>query len=304
MIGQRRFGGGARDGGFQARKTHVEAGPVHQGARETEGFGVAGFCEPLHGRAARKAEAEQFGRLVECFAHRVINGRAETPVVAKPAHFQELAMPARHQQQQVREGAIAAEPWAQRMALQMIDRDEGLVCGLRNRLAGHHAHQHAANQPRAGRGGHAVEVCIGNPGLRHGSGHRLVRNLRMRPRRNLRHDTLIGRVLFQLGMDHIGQQRHAPALNAQHSGGGLVAGRFNTEDSKRASHGAHIDLTGGGEKAAVQQYLTLTGKPQIALFGESLSETSFETIPVKWLEVARGWAAKTTLSIFGGPQVS
>ena len=103
----------------------------------------------------------------------------------------------------------------------------------------------------------------------------------MRPRRNLRHDALIGGVFFQLRVDHICQQRDAPAINAQHSGGGLVAGRFNSEDGQRADHRGRIDLTGGWEKAAVQRYRTLTGKPQIALFGESASEPTFETLPVR-----------------------
>ncbi len=67
-------------------------------------------------------------------------------------------MPARNQQQQIGEGAIIAEPWAQRVPFQMVHRYEGLARRLRDRLAGHHANQHAANQAGAGCGRDPVEL--------------------------------------------------------------------------------------------------------------------------------------------------
>ena len=65
-------------------------------------------------------------------------------------------MSARNKQQQIGERAIIAEPRAERVPFQMVDRDEGLSGCLRDGLSGHHAHQHAADQAGTGRGGDPV----------------------------------------------------------------------------------------------------------------------------------------------------
>ena len=52
-------------GRFQAAETKIEAGVVEERAREADGGRVARAGRTLDGRAARVAEAEEFGPLVK-----------------------------------------------------------------------------------------------------------------------------------------------------------------------------------------------------------------------------------------------
>ena len=61
---------------------------------------------------ARIREAEQLGGLVEGLAGGIVDGRRQPPVVADPEHFENLAMPAGHEQQQVREVEVWDRPAA------------------------------------------------------------------------------------------------------------------------------------------------------------------------------------------------
>ena len=69
-----------------------------------------------------KAEPQQLRRLVEGFAQRVIDGRAEPLVSADAAHDQELRMPAGNQQQQIRAAAAFGETHCQRVRLKVDAR--------------------------------------------------------------------------------------------------------------------------------------------------------------------------------------
>src|SRR3546814_7611070 len=68
-------------------------------------------------------------------------------------------MPARDEQQQIGEGEVGVgEARAERMALEMIDRDQRLVRGVRERLAGDQPDHHPADQPRPGGRGDRIDV--------------------------------------------------------------------------------------------------------------------------------------------------
>jgi hypothetical protein len=75
-------------------------------------------------------------------------------------------MPARDEQQQIREGKIGiGQARAERMALEMVDRDERLACGVCQRLAGDEPDHHATDQPRAGGGGDRIDVAQSDAGV-------------------------------------------------------------------------------------------------------------------------------------------
>ena len=206
-------------------------------------FRVPAQRQPLHGRPARKTEAHQLRDLVERLADSVVDGRTEAFVLAQTAHFQELTMPAGDEQQKIRERTIRGEARGEGMTLQMVHRNERNAGGLRDSLAGHQPHQHAADQARPGGRRHAVQRAVSDARLGHRLRHHRVRQLRMRPRGNFRHHAEIRRMLLQLRADHVRQQRRAAILKAQHRRGGLVAGGFDAEDGQGAGHAGRIALT-------------------------------------------------------------
>ena len=116
----------------------------------------SGFLLDL--RAARIAEAEQLGGLVEGLADGVVHGGAEPHVIADAAHGDDLGVAAGGEEQAIRKRRVVGQPRGQRMRFQMIDRDQRLVLHQRDGLGGGQADDDAADQPGAGGGGDAVEV--------------------------------------------------------------------------------------------------------------------------------------------------
>src|SRR3546814_9535253 len=76
------------------------------------------------------------------FARRVVDGRGEPPVAADSIDRQQLAMAAGRKQQQIGKAKLRFDQArAERMALQMVDRDQRLSGGQAERLAGDQPHQ-------------------------------------------------------------------------------------------------------------------------------------------------------------------
>ena len=116
-------------------------------------------------------------------------------------------MAARDQQQQIGKVDLLGEPHRQRMAFEMIDGEERLVVREGQRLGGHHAHHHAADQARPAGRGDAVEIgeteaCLGQRIL-----DQPVDALEMGARGDLRHHAAEAAMLGQLAVDDIGQDR-------------------------------------------------------------------------------------------------
>ena len=121
--------------------------------------GIAARRLLLDQRPAGIAEAEQFRRLVECLADRVVDRAAEPQVVADAAHAEDLGMAAGGEEQAIGKRRRVGEPRGERMRLQMIDRDQRLVVSKRDRLRRGQPDNDAADQARARRRGNAVEVA-------------------------------------------------------------------------------------------------------------------------------------------------
>ena len=130
-----------------------------QRARQADGARIAFQRQPLDRRPAGIAEAEDLGGLVERLAQRVVDRRAEPAVAADALDPQQLAMAARDQQQQHRETASvgSASRGRQRVAFEVIDRDQRLVAGHRQRLGGDKPDHDSADQPRPGGRGDRVD---------------------------------------------------------------------------------------------------------------------------------------------------
>ena len=67
-------------------------------SRKVEAARIAGARRLLDRRTAGKAQPQELRCLVEGFAQRVVDGRAEALIVADAAHDQELRVAARHEQ--------------------------------------------------------------------------------------------------------------------------------------------------------------------------------------------------------------
>ena len=109
---------------LEAGEREVAARTPRQRPRQREPRGVAARGEPFERRAAGPPQAQKPRRLVERFSRRVVEGGPVAPVTPDPVDADELAMPARYQQQQKREWRVAREPRAERMSLKMVDGDE------------------------------------------------------------------------------------------------------------------------------------------------------------------------------------
>src|SRR3546814_20777623 len=76
-------------------------------------------------------------------------------------------MTARDQQQQIGKRHLVAEPRGERVALEMVHREERPVPGERDGLGGHHADEDAADEAGPGGGGDPIQLRKSEAGLLH-----------------------------------------------------------------------------------------------------------------------------------------
>ena len=145
-------------GGLEAGQREVRLRAAEHGPRQVEALRIAAAGLALDLRPARIAEAEELGDLVEGLADGVVDGRAEADVIADAAHRDELRVPAGGEEEQVGETDAVGEARRQGMALEVVDGEQRLAGDERQRLGGGQPDQHAADQPRTGGRGDAVEI--------------------------------------------------------------------------------------------------------------------------------------------------
>ena len=120
-------------GGLYAAETVVQAGDVGLGEGESRRVALGG--ETVDHGAARIAQAEHLGALVEGFAHGVVDGLAEDGEGKRRIDPHYLGVASRHQQAQIREGrfvdglAFLTDEIGEDMALEMVDHHDGLAEG-------------------------------------------------------------------------------------------------------------------------------------------------------------------------------
>ena len=195
-----------------------------QRARQRNGLWVALARQLLDRRTARIAEPEQLGGLVESLAQRIVDRGREAAIFAHPLDQQQLAMPARDEQQQIGEfERRIGQPRAQRVAFEVVDREQRLPARHRQRLGAHQADHHPADQagPR-GRGDRIalVERDISLLEHRRDEGREPVG---MRARGDFGHHAAIGRMFLVLRGDPL---RDDPPIAIDKRRGGLVATAF------------------------------------------------------------------------------
>ena len=154
--------------------------------RQREALGIAARRLLLDQRAARIAEAQQLCGLVEGLADRVVDRAAEPQIIADAAHAEDLGVAAGGEKQAIGKRRRVGEPRRERMRLQVIDRDQRLVVGKRDRLGRGQADDDAADQAGPGGRGNAVERVERHLRLGHGLGDDVIERLDMGARGDLR----------------------------------------------------------------------------------------------------------------------
>lgn len=227
------------DPGLEAGKRKIAAVAPFHGTRQIEPRGIARKGRLLHRRATGIAQAQHLGGFVEGLADRIVDGGAEPAVVADPFDHQQLAMTAGHQQQQIGERHIIRQPRRQGMGFQVIDGDKRQAPRGGQGLGGHHADQHAADQPGPSRGGDGIDpvpaVSGFGCGLFQGGRDYGVDLIQMGTGRDLGHHAGEGLMVGQLLMDDV-RQNLAPVR--YNGGGGFVTAGFNAQNA----HGGEIPV--------------------------------------------------------------
>ena len=131
--------------------------------------------------------------------------------------------------------AGAPPPWSvnERVAFEMVHRDQRLVMRERDGLAGQKPDHDAADEAGAGGGGDAVEIGEFQFCVAHGGGDRAVEAFNVSAGGNFGNYPFVGRVLRGLAKHDIGEDVRAAPVQAQHRGRGFIAAGFNAENSER-----------------------------------------------------------------------
>ena len=132
-----------------------------QRPRQRHGRRVALGRQLFDRRAAGIGQAEQLRRLVERLAGRIVDRRRQPAVVADRRALRAAGNARPNQQQQIGKIEIGIDqPRAQRVAFEMIDRDERLAGAERDALAREQRDHHPADQ--AGPRGRGDGVDLGD----------------------------------------------------------------------------------------------------------------------------------------------
>src|SRR5690606_27026603 len=134
---------------FQAAETEVEPGPIEHRPRKTKAARFPGIRQLRERGAAGVRQPEQLCGLVERFAGRVIDRRADDVVLPEPANFREQGMPARDEQREKRKfGRLALEHRREQMAFEMMYADSRALPGEGEAASNRGADQQCADETR------------------------------------------------------------------------------------------------------------------------------------------------------------
>src|SRR5690606_5338171 len=115
--------------------------------------------------------------LVESLADRIVDRAADIAIAVDVLDGNQLCVPAGYEEQQIGKADAVRHAYRQGMRLEMIDRDQRLVCDKGNRLGGGEADNDAADQAGAGGGGNRVELGEADARLIHGAAYDGVQKL-------------------------------------------------------------------------------------------------------------------------------
>ena len=226
----------AQDGCLQSAEREVE--PIGERcARERERVRIAFFRDALDDRAARKAQVQESGDLVERFAGGVVDRPSEWPKATVRLHQHEIAVRAADDQDDGREIRLRRnvvdfiEPVRVHVALEMVHADEGQPSRERQPTPVVRANEEAPNEAGADRRGDRIDLGdLASRVSKRVHGQRVQRP-QVFTRCDLGDDA--ARVLVdELRGDDVGAD---PPAVLDDRDAGLVAGRLDREDPQSPS---------------------------------------------------------------------
>ena len=203
--------------------------PAEQRPGEGEPGGIALAGQALDGGTTRVAEPQHLRDLVEGFAQRIVDRGAEPPIAPYILDDQKLAVTARHQQQQVGKIHVVGQPGGQRVAFEMVDRDQRQPMDEAEGLGGDEAHHQPADQPGPRRRRYGCEVTEAEAGLAHRRLDQQVQPFDMGAGGDLGHHAAIGSMQVELCGDRSGKD---PAVRGHQGRRRLVAARLDAQDDR------------------------------------------------------------------------
>ena len=189
-------------------------------------LGIAADGSPFDPGAARIAEAEQAGGLVEGLARRIVDRAAEPLEFEWRLHMKERGVTAAGDEADagIDPAGAMREPAGVEVGRDVVVAHDRDLQGRREPLGGRESDQQRADEPRRDGHGDGLELRLGDAGSR----HRLVDHrddaFDVGPRRHLRHDPAPPRMELILTGDDT-RQHHAVA--GDDGCGRLVARGFN-----------------------------------------------------------------------------
>jgi hypothetical protein len=197
----------------------------------------------------RLRQSQKPGDLVEGLSRRVVDGAAKTREFVPVIDTEDLAMPARHQQQKVGKPRAVRQARRQGVTGQVIDPDQGFAKPQRQPLGRHDAGQNPADQPRPRRDGDRIDGPKRDTGRLQRGLHRAVQALGMGAGGDLRDDAAILGMKLRLADHDRRQDLRRLARSVQHRSGGIVATRFQSEDEEVLAQGWLSGALSGGFRA-------------------------------------------------------
>src|SRR4029453_18954763 len=138
-----------RHRGFDPTEGEVRRAIAHARGGKPDGGGVATLGCQLDGGAARIAQGEKLGDLVEGFARGVVSSLAHPRIAPRRLDYIERGVAARHYEgEEGMLGRALVEEGGVDVALEMIHADEGSTVGPAQRLGGGATHEERAHETR------------------------------------------------------------------------------------------------------------------------------------------------------------
>ena len=195
---------------------------------ERNGAGITLHRLALDRRTAGKSQLQDFCRLVESLAQRVIDGRGQPAILAHAVNPEDLAVAAGYEKQGIRKvDAFVGKAGAQSMAFEVVYRDEGNVGGHCQCLRADQADHDPPDEARPGGGGNRIAIRQRDIGIgEHAVDHR-SKPFGMGARGNFRHDAAERRMFRILRCDAL---RHDATIAVDECDCGFVARTFYAEN--------------------------------------------------------------------------
>lgn len=224
------FERGLADGGLQAGKRKVTTRAALERARQLESGCITLLGGVLDCGATGKPEPEKFCGFVEGFSDRIVDRGAEQRVLAKSLDREQLAMAARHKQQEVGKLNAVGQACCQGVCFEMIDRHEGKGARRCNGLGRHAADMNAADQSGSGRGRNAINGIKRHPGVVERTGDDGIKMIEMRTCSDFGNHAPEGSVIIKLA-EHDVRYNRAAAMRVvrDNRSSSFVTARFDSK---------------------------------------------------------------------------